>query len=116
MLPMMRKGSTGSFCPAVAGVYWANMPHGNPASRSVKKRCFIGSAELYRRGSRFSALYTFTSICLYEYTTRMESVFEVVAEPNRRAILGLLASSQQSVGDIERRLHMSQPAVSKHLR
>lgn len=46
----------------------------------------------------------------------MESVFEVIAEPNRRAILGLLASSEQSVGEIERRLRMSQPAVSKHLR
>jgi len=46
----------------------------------------------------------------------MESVFEIIAEPNRRAILSLLGSSQQSVGEIERQLHMSQPAVSKHLR
>jgi len=46
----------------------------------------------------------------------MGSVFEIIAEPNRRAILSLLGSSQQSVGEIERRLHMSQPAVSKHLR
>jgi DNA-binding transcriptional ArsR family regulator len=46
----------------------------------------------------------------------MESVFEIIAEPNRRAILSLLASSQQSVGEIEQRLHLSQPTVSKHLR
>jgi DNA-binding transcriptional ArsR family regulator len=46
----------------------------------------------------------------------VESVFEVIAEPNRRAILSLLVSSQHSVGDIERQLHMPQPAVSKHLR
>ena len=46
----------------------------------------------------------------------MESVFEIIAEPNRRAILNLLVSSQQSVGEIERQLRMSQPAVSKHLR
>ena len=46
----------------------------------------------------------------------MESVFEIIAEPNRRAILGLLASSEQSVGEIERQLRMSQPRVSKHLR
>jgi len=46
----------------------------------------------------------------------VDSVFEVIAEPNRRAILGLLVSSQQSVGEIERQLRMSQPAVSKHLR
>jgi DNA-binding transcriptional ArsR family regulator len=46
----------------------------------------------------------------------MQSVFEIIAEPNRRAILILLVSSQQSVGEIERRLRMSQPTVSKHLR
>ncbi len=46
----------------------------------------------------------------------MESVFEIIAEPNRRAILSLLVSSQQSVGEIERRLRMTQPTVSKHLR
>jgi len=46
----------------------------------------------------------------------MESAFEIIAEPNRRAILSLLVSSQQSVGEIERQLRMSQPAVSKHLR
>ena len=46
----------------------------------------------------------------------MESVFEIIAEPNRRAILGLLVASEQSVGEIERRLGMSQPTVSKHLR
>jgi DNA-binding transcriptional ArsR family regulator len=46
----------------------------------------------------------------------VESVFEVIAEPNRRAILGLLAGSQQSVGEIERQLRMPQPTVSKHLR
>jgi DNA-binding transcriptional ArsR family regulator len=46
----------------------------------------------------------------------MESVFEIIAEPNRRAILSLLALSQQSVGEIERQLRMPQPTVSKHLR
>ena len=43
-------------------------------------------------------------------------MFEIIAEPNRRAILSLLVSSEQSVGEIERRLGMPQPAVSKHLR
>jgi len=46
----------------------------------------------------------------------LESVFEIIAEPNRRAILSLLVSSQRSVGEIERHLRMSQPTVSKHLR
>lgn len=46
----------------------------------------------------------------------LESAFEIIAEPNRRAILTLLASSQRSVGEIERHLRMTQPTVSKHLR
>jgi DNA-binding transcriptional ArsR family regulator len=46
----------------------------------------------------------------------MESAFEIIAEPNRRAILRILAASQQSVGEIERQLGMPQPTVSKHLR
>src|SRR5262249_3353415 len=68
-----------------------------------------------RAGQNF-LLYALTSICLKRYKKRMESVFEIIAEPNRRAILNLLASSQQSVGEIERQLHMPQPTVSKHLR
>jgi DNA-binding transcriptional ArsR family regulator len=50
------------------------------------------------------------------YIKGVESVFEIIAEPNRRAILSLLVSSQKSVGEIERQLHMPQTTVSKHLR
>lgn len=46
----------------------------------------------------------------------MESSFSVVAEPNRRAILSLLADEERSVGELERELQLSQPSVSKHLR
>ncbi|MBK7929565.1 MAG: helix-turn-helix transcriptional regulator [Bryobacterales bacterium] len=46
----------------------------------------------------------------------MESVFEVIAEPNRRAILSLLRESQQPVGGIVEALGLPQPMVSKHLR
>jgi DNA-binding transcriptional ArsR family regulator len=46
----------------------------------------------------------------------MESSFAILAEPNRRTILSLLASSERSVGEIERRLRMPQTSVSKHLR
>ncbi|CAB3798265.1 hypothetical protein LMG28614_04725 [Paraburkholderia ultramafica] len=46
----------------------------------------------------------------------MESTFAIIAEPSRRAILSLLAASEQSVGEIEEKLKLSQPSVSKHLR
>src|SRR6267154_658563 len=71
----------------------------------------------YRCGHRLGPpKYTLTRICSVEYIERMESVFEIIAEPNRRAILSLLVSSQQSVGEIESQLRMTQPTVSKHLR
>lgn len=46
----------------------------------------------------------------------MESAFAIIAEPNRRIILSLLASSERSVGELERRLRLPQTSVSKHLR
>jgi DNA-binding transcriptional ArsR family regulator len=46
----------------------------------------------------------------------MESTFAIIAEPNRRAILSLLAASERSVGEIEHSLRLPQPSVSKHLR
>jgi DNA-binding transcriptional ArsR family regulator len=50
------------------------------------------------------------------YIKRVETVFDIIVEPNRRAILSLLVTSEQSVGEIERQLGMPQPTVSKHLR
>ena len=46
----------------------------------------------------------------------MASAFAVLAEPNRRAMLHLLATSERTVGELERHLRMPQPSVSKHLR
>jgi DNA-binding transcriptional ArsR family regulator len=44
------------------------------------------------------------------------TVFDVVAEPNRRRILDLLSQDERPVGELVGRLELSQPAVSKHLR
>ena len=46
----------------------------------------------------------------------MESAFAVLAEPNRRAILSLLSSSELSVGEMMQNLRLPQPSVSKHLK
>lgn len=46
----------------------------------------------------------------------MESSFTVIAEPHRRAILDMLASSERSVGELMAQLQLPQPSVSKHLR
>jgi DNA-binding transcriptional ArsR family regulator len=44
------------------------------------------------------------------------ATFDVIAEPNRRRILDLLLDRERAVGDLVDALHVSQPAVSKHLR
>lgn len=44
------------------------------------------------------------------------TAYEVLAEPNRRLILDLLAQGELPVGELVARLGMSQPLVSKHLR
>jgi DNA-binding transcriptional ArsR family regulator len=46
----------------------------------------------------------------------VESSFAVIAEPNRRAILNMLSSSERSVGELMSHLHLPQPSVSKHLK
>ncbi len=43
-------------------------------------------------------------------------VFNAIAEPQRRAILELLAEGEQSVNEIAEALRFKQPQVSKHLR
>ena len=57
-----------------------------------------------------------TAIYSERYITVMESIFAIIAEPSRRAILRLLESSERSVGDIEEQLRLPQPSISKHLR
>src|SRR5437773_57360 len=61
-------------------------------------------------------LYALTRICSWEYIKSVESAFAIIAEPNRRAILSLLVSSQQSVREIKLRLRMPQPNVTKEKR
>src|SRR5258705_7092305 len=53
---------------------------------------------------------------MYGHIRFVESSFAIVAEPNRRAILSLLLTSERSVGEIERAFRLSQPSISKHLR
>jgi DNA-binding transcriptional ArsR family regulator len=48
--------------------------------------------------------------------TDVQTVFDALAEPNRRAILLLLAVRELSVGELEQRLALPQPLISKHLR
>jgi DNA-binding transcriptional ArsR family regulator len=82
---------------------------------ALKPRCHPKPNRTNEKGDD-RPLYTLTRIYSARYLRNVESVFEIIAEPNRRAILSLLVSSRRSVGEIERRLRLTQPTVSKHLR
>ena len=43
-------------------------------------------------------------------------VFQAIADPTRREIIGLLVSKSLNVNDISNQFHISRPAVSKHLK
>ncbi len=61
-------------------------------------------------------IYSYARICVLMYIQDVQSAFEIIAEPSRRAILGLLATSERSVGELESQLRLPQPTVSKHLK
>lgn len=44
------------------------------------------------------------------------TALQVLGEPRRQAILDLLRDGERPVGELVDHLHLSQPAVSKHLR
>ena len=76
----------------------------------------VSSCSISELSTEDGDVYALTRICPVAYTKCVVSVFDIIAEPNRRAILSLLVASERSVGEIERRLRMPQPTVSKHLR
>jgi DNA-binding transcriptional ArsR family regulator len=45
----------------------------------------------------------------------MDSIIQAIAEPNRRAILQIVAKQELSAGEIANRFSISRPAVSQHL-
>ena len=46
----------------------------------------------------------------------MPSAFDVLGDPTRRRILGLLRGREHAVGELVAELALAQPTVSKHLR
>ena len=85
-------------------------------SAKAASHCQTSCIGVEHRTTRRRVESALTGIYANAYIRGVESAFAILAEPNRRAILSLLASSERSVGDIERQLRMSQPSVSKHLR
>lgn len=55
-------------------------------------------------------------MCVMPRAATTSDVFNAIAEPRRRDILGYLAPQERAVGDIVVALGLAQPSVSKHLR
>jgi DNA-binding transcriptional ArsR family regulator len=49
-------------------------------------------------------------------TERLSAVFGALADPTRRAILARLAQGDATVAELAAPFHVSQPAISKHLK
>ncbi len=49
-------------------------------------------------------------------TLNIEQTFKAIADPTRRAIIGLLAEKERAAGDVARRFAISRPAIAKHLK
>jgi DNA-binding transcriptional ArsR family regulator len=43
-------------------------------------------------------------------------VFQAIADPNRRAILGLLVNQKLTLNGVAERFEISRPAISRHIR
>ncbi len=43
-------------------------------------------------------------------------VFQAIADPNRRAILGLLANQKLTLNGVAERFRISRPAISRHIK
>jgi len=43
-------------------------------------------------------------------------VFQAIADPNRRAIIGLLANQKLTLNGVAARFDISRPAISKHIK
>ncbi len=54
----------------------------------------------------------------YEMTPsqRLDATFAALADPTRRAILARLSQGEASVSELAEPFHISQPAISKHLK
>jgi DNA-binding transcriptional ArsR family regulator len=60
--------------------------------------------------------YALTDICTTSYIRPVPSTFAALADPHRRAMLGLMLERPRAVGELVERLGLSQPGTSKHLR
>ncbi len=51
-----------------------------------------------------------------QYPTQLDGIFQALADPTRRAVLGRLAAGPASVSDLARPFNMALPSFMKHIR
>lgn len=81
--------------------------HVRQLSSSALPPCVLDKLELvfYNRSNSVTE-------CLHMRT----DVFHAIADPNRRAIIGLLARQPLTIGTVARNFTISRPAVSRHIK
>ena len=62
------------------------------------------------------AIYTLTGIYLLGHIERVTTAWTALADPHRRALLGLLLERPRAVGELVQGVGLTQPGTSKHLR
>jgi DNA-binding transcriptional ArsR family regulator len=51
-----------------------------------------------------------------QYSTQLDGVFQALADPTRRAVLGRLGSGPASIGELAAPFSMALPSFMKHIR
>lgn len=51
-----------------------------------------------------------------QYQTRLDGIFQALADPTRRAVLGRLSQSSASVSELAKPFDMALPSFMKHIR
>ncbi|MET1051115.1 MAG: metalloregulator ArsR/SmtB family transcription factor [Mycetocola sp.] len=51
-----------------------------------------------------------------QYSVRLDGVFQALADPTRRAVLGRLGSGPASIGELAEPFEMALPSFMKHIR
>ncbi|HTN61450.1 MAG TPA: metalloregulator ArsR/SmtB family transcription factor, partial [Devosia sp.] len=51
-----------------------------------------------------------------QYSTQLDGIFQALADPTRRAVLGRLGQGPASISDLARPFDMALPSFMKHIR
>ena len=81
--------------------------------------CDGGFAGAFMLGANWERIHSKVVMCVTNWLrvkTMRRDVFQAIADPNRRAILGLLANERLTLNGVAEKFRISRPAVSRHMK